>query len=206
MKLRYLRQAHAFRTLIDIGANDGSMAQHLSRSLGIARVIAFEPLPVMAAALRERGFETHSLALSDRAGEIRFRASTVPAASSALALTAEALAEWPDIGPGEDIVVAAARLDDEVGHIEDDLLIKLDAQGAEVAIIRGGPRTFARAACVLIEQTFVPLYRGQGLFNQVHAELAALGLELTGFRGQHLSETTGRPLFAHCVYERAAAR
>lgn len=58
----------------------------------------------------------------------------------------------------------------------------------------------ARAAVILIEMTFLPLYEGQALFNGVHRRLDELGLELIGFRGQHASETKGEPIFAHTVY------
>lgn len=204
MRLRYLRAGRTFRTIIDIGANEGAVAADLQRQLGAQRVICFEPLPVYAAELAGRGFEARELALSDAEGRCRFRAGDTSAVSSALPLTEAALAEWPGIAAGHDIEVRTARLDDVIGPFEPDLFIKVDAQGAEAAIIRGGADTFRRASAVLIEQTFVPIYDGQALFNEVHAALAGLGLGLTGFRGQYVSETSGRPMFAHCIYERAA--
>jgi hypothetical protein len=80
-------------------------------------------------------------------------------------------------------------------------LIKIDAQGAEREILRGGMLVISAARLVLIEMTFRPLYAGQALFNDVHRELDRLGFDLAGFRTQTVSVTSGEPLFGHAVYE-----
>src|SRR5215471_9296101 len=56
---------------IDIGANDGSYVHYLRRHA--RRVVAFEPMPMLARALRRkfpRGVIVESLALSDRHGTV----------------------------------------------------------------------------------------------------------------------------------------
>ena len=100
--------------------------------------------------------------------------------------------------------VETARLDDRLANVsfDDDLLIKVDAQGSESRIIAGGQDTFRRAKAVLIECVFVSHYQGDTTFNEIHAGLADCGLHLTGFKNQVISKRNGRPLFAHCIYER----
>ena len=39
----YLKAGRRFRTLVDIGANDGAFGEHLRSVFDIGRVIAFEP-------------------------------------------------------------------------------------------------------------------------------------------------------------------
>jgi FkbM family methyltransferase len=201
--LSFLKEGRAFRTLIDVGANDGASGEHLQGLFRVERVISFEPLPNRAQQVRERGFELHPVALDDQAGDGTLIRNKYDPASSLLPMTRTTLDEWSGVVEEvESIPVKRARLDDEVGEIALDLIIKVDAQGAETKIIDGGQRIFGLASVVLIETNFVPLYHGEGRFNEIHARLAKLGFQLSGFRSQHLAKVGGRPLFAHCIYER----
>lgn len=204
MDLSFLGAGRRFQTLIDVGANDGAYGAYLQTLFSIPRVIAFEPLPDKAAQLRARGFEVHEAALDRTTGEVEFRINAYDAASSLRPVTDVLAAEWPHASEARIVRVRRARLDDLATDLADDVLIKVDAQGAEAEIVEGGARTFERAAAVIVEQTFRPLYEGQALFNDVHARLAACGLSLVGFKSQHVGKD-GRPLFAHCVYERLGA-
>jgi FkbM family methyltransferase len=57
--------------------------------------------------------------------------------------------------------------------------IKLDTQGTELDILKGGPRTVASmAAGMRIEMLFTPLYEGQPLFADVDSYTRAQGFEL----------------------------
>ena len=101
-----------------------------------------------------------------------------------------------------------ARLDDVLDseQLERDILVKVDVQGVEDRVIRGGRSVFAAARYVLIEMSFVPMYDNQPLFEEVHRQLEELGLRLAGFKDQIGNAETGQPLFAHCLYHRPAAR
>jgi hypothetical protein len=101
-----------------------------------------------------------------------------------------------------DVHVRLARLDDELPDPPRDSLVKIDAQGHEIQVIRGGRKALSAAQAILIEMTFMHLYEGQALFNDVHAELDALGFDMGGFLSQFRREGTGDPLFAHCAYVR----
>ena len=186
--------------IIDIGANDGAFAGYLSRTFACHRVIAIEPLPGRREQLLTRGYETHSVALSDHAGEAAFYVSAADAASSLLPLTDLCKAEYPQVATVNEICVPVRRLDDLIAPVAE-ALIKIDAQGAELEILRGGARVMSAARLVLVEMTFRPLYAGQALFNDVHRELDRLGFDLAGFRTQTVSVTSGEPLFGHAVYE-----
>ena len=62
------------------------------------------------------------------------------------------------------------------------------------------------AKVVLIEMSFVPFYDEQPLFEEVHCLLEDCGLRLAGFKNQINDPSSGRPLFAHCLYRRTDAR
>jgi FkbM family methyltransferase len=201
--LTWLVPNYRVRTMIDIGAHAGEYGAYLRDLFGAETVHAFEPNPEHSSALQARGFNVHAVALGNiNLDGVEFKISRYDAASSLRDLTPICLDEYPQVEYSESITVPVRRLDDLIGEIEHDLLIKVDAQGFESEIIQGGLAVFAKADVVLIEMSFVPLYEGQALFNEVHSLLASVGLHFVGIKQQHLSKKDGRPLFAHCIYTR----
>jgi FkbM family methyltransferase len=197
--LRSIAHRCRISAIIDIGANNGAFASYLSQTFACERVIAVEPLPGRREELRAQGYEIHSVALSDRTGDAMFNISNADAASSLLPVTELCLSEFPQVAKVDQISVPVRRLDDIIAPVRSSL-IKIDAQGAELAILRGGKQVISAARLVLIEMTFRPLYQGQALFNDVHRELDLLGFDLIGFRTQTLGKSAD-PLFGHAVYE-----
>lgn len=202
--LSWLTATYRPDVLIDIGASDGAYGSFLQKQFGARVVHAFEPMPQHASALEQRGFVLHPVALADRPGMVEFYVNGYAPASSLLPLTKLCMEAYPQTASVTTTRVRKARLDDELPEPPAGSMIKVDAQGYELPIIRGGRRVFEAAGLVLIEMTFQPLYDGQALFNRVHAELDALGYDLTGFLSQSAGRTSSRPLFAHCVYEKSA--
>lgn len=191
------------RTIIDIGAHSGEYGAYLRKLFGAETVHAIEPNPQHTQTLQAKGFKVHAVALGDaNLEEAEFNVSKYDAASSLRELTTKCLDEYPQVEYGKTISVPVRRLDDLIVEVAHDLLIKVDAQGFESEIIQGGLAIFAKADVVLIEMSFVPLYKGQALFNEVHSLLASVGLSFVGIKRQHLSRHDRQPLFAHCIYRR----
>jgi len=126
---------------VDIGANEGFFACHL---LPLARsVVAFEPLPQMLSRLRENysgKMTIHGVILSDREGrgEIRY-----PSGGYMSATVAESNVSAIESGRViESVMVNMATLDSfdltNVGFI------KIDVEGHEEAVLRGGLQTLKR--------------------------------------------------------------
>jgi len=76
--------------------------------------------------------------------------------------------------------VGTKRLDDIDGCARPDL-IKIDVQGAELLVLENGPNTVSGALVIETEVEFVPLYKGQPLFGDIHAFLRSHGFELHKF-------------------------
>jgi hypothetical protein len=70
-------------------------------------------------------------------------------------------------------------------------LIKLDVQGYELEALKGAEQCTAAAKAVLMEVSFVKLYRDQPLFDEIVGHMADHGFRIYGF-----SSTTplGQPL------------
>jgi FkbM family methyltransferase len=197
------------RTIIDIGANDGEYGAYLHDFFAAATVHAFEPLASSRASLeslrgRIPGLTIHPVALSDESGTATFFENAFGPASSLLRISDEARRSFPETDRAVPVTVPLARLDDvlPVGALERDIFIKIDVQGAEDRVIRGGQAVFSAASVVLIEMSFAPFYEGQPLFGEIHQQLEACGLRMAGFKNQINDPGSGRPLFAHCLYVR----
>jgi FkbM family methyltransferase len=208
--LGWLSTTQTIATVIDIGANTGDFGEFLSSILRPHRVYAFEPLPACLPALRAKartlpGLTVFDVALSDQAGEATFFINSYHPSSSLLRVGEISREEFPHTAGETPIRVRLARLDDmlDVAKLERDIFIKIDVQGVEDRVIRGGGRVFGAASSVLVEMSFVPMYDGQPLFEEIHDLLVGLGLRFAGIRNQVSSTTTSQPLFAHCLYVRA---
>jgi FkbM family methyltransferase len=130
--------------VIDIGANYGVYALSMARTVGpTGSVAAFEPASgtarMLAAGIAANGFANvslHQCAVSDIGGAGRLSLAQSPE------LNALTQAEAP---PGATEAVSLATLDDclqKYGWRDIDF-VKIDAEGAEDAILRGGKRFFA---------------------------------------------------------------
>jgi FkbM family methyltransferase len=206
----WLKEAFHVRTLIDIGANRGEYGGFLARHFDVEDAYFVEPLASARSALEVvaggcRRAEILPFALSDAEGEATFYETDYAPSSSLLPPEERALAQFPRNAVKSRSLIAVRRLDDLMGGrpLADDLLVKIDVQGMEHRVIRGGPAVFARAKVVLIEMSFVPLYAGQSLFGDVHPLLAAHGLQLAGMVNQIMMPASRRPGFGHFIYIRS---
>jgi FkbM family methyltransferase len=207
---QWIRDTQGIKTVIDVGAHDGEFAQFLSTYLGAEATYAFEPQWQCAEFLARRAkqlpnFHVFNVALSDHFGQESLYVNSYAPASSLLRVTEVSRREFPQTSRETPTLVHVAPLDSvlDPDALPKNVLIKVDVQGVEDRVIRGGRRVFATARCVMVEVAFVPLYGGQPLFEEVHALLVDLGFRLAGLRNQIESDRTGQPLFAHCVYSRA---
>lgn len=78
--------------------------------------------------------------------------------------------------------VQTRRLDElpEVGDVD---FVKIDVQGAELAVFQGGERVLRSAVLVQTEVEFVELYENQPLFGDVDRQLRTCGYQFHTFAG-----------------------
>jgi FkbM family methyltransferase len=163
LKLRNLRHAdreyelriapllcHPQKGTIDIGADSGVYAVNIcDRS---AYVVAFEPRPAQAAAIRDMAssaglpIDVQQVALSDQRGLARLRILTNDAGRSTIE-AANAL-EDPDGSPQYEIRVPKLTLDDY--GLRDVGFIKIDVEGHELAVLRGAMETIRASRPTLL--------------------------------------------------------
>ncbi|MBO6576963.1 MAG: FkbM family methyltransferase [Rhodothermales bacterium] len=170
-----------FRTVIDGGANAGQFSRAALETFPGVRLVAFEPLPEVAATLRKNLAGTDATiietALGAESGTLEFHRNAYSLSSSALPLHDNHKEAFPDAQEQETIQVPVARLDDllDPAGLVAPSLLKLDLQGYEIPALDGAPELLKHIDYLLVETAFRPLYEGEALFPELHAYLQARG-------------------------------
>ncbi|HUI83544.1 MAG TPA: FkbM family methyltransferase [Candidatus Binatia bacterium] len=175
-------------TLIDIGARWGAHERWLPLAR-VAEILCFEPDPEECRRLEAAtppNVRYLPIGLSDANEERDLFVTLEPACSSNF----EPIPELHEHYPGLTIIrrikkttMSCRRLDDVlmeqgVGPVA---AMKLDTQGSELSIMKGGKRALAKCALVDIEVEFNPIYRRQPLFCDVDRFLRDHGFVLWRF-------------------------
>lgn len=178
------------RTIVDVGAHIGDYTERFLFFFPQAEIYAFEPTPASFQTLQQRFLKSgrvHAfpIALADYEGSSRFFINADSVTNSLLPATDKADL-WSDT-PG-----ACAKVDTitspvttlgrfcEENNISSVDILKIDAQGADLIVLKGGERLLRRGGvtAVLAELTFVPIYSGQGNGEQIIAFLEKFGYRI----------------------------
>ncbi len=192
--------------VIDLGANEGDFSAAILGIAPRARIVAVEPGPGPRKRLRRRlganpNVEIRDVAVSAEAGTQTFRLTAHDHNSSLLAPRPES---QKAIGGGwevrEEIEVRTVSLDELVGDREPDV-VKLDVQGAEMDVIRGGQAALRRTRAVLLEMNLFSQYEGDATFDALHREMGRLGFELVNVQAP-VTTADGTATFVGGCYAR----
>lgn len=191
--------SHPVDLVVDVGANTGQYG-HGTRGLGYrGPILSFEPQqaclgPLRAAADRDGRWQVMPVALGAAPGTVRLNIAGNSGSSSLLPMLdthREAAPESAYVGTEE---VEVQRLDDAVRACRwpdaRRIWLKIDTQGFEWEVIRGGPDTISKAIVVELELSFAPLYEGQMLFADVVATMVERGFVLHAMHEVFVHPTT----------------
>jgi FkbM family methyltransferase len=197
-----LRQA----LVVDIGANEGSFSGAVLGVAPSAEIIATEPAPAPRGRLEQRlgalpNVKILDAAVSANSGSAAFHLTAHDHNSSLHAPRAEMRATV-DEGwvPAGEIEVRTVTLDELVGDRIVDLL-KIDVQGSEMDVLRGGDATLSATRAVLLEMNFISQYEGDATFNTLHAEMDRKGFSLVNV-SPPLMTRDGTAIFVDGCYVR----
>ena len=197
-----------FASVVDVGANRGQFTVFAAGLFPRARIFAFEPLPgpyaVLAriAAGHER-IRAIRAAIGPQAAPARIHVMDPDDCSSLLAPTGHQSALFPQTRLAGSLPVEMAPLAAFIGpgDLHAPALLKLDVQGFELAALAGCAALLDRFAAIYVECSFMPLYAGQPLADEVLAHLRDQGFRLRGvFNLTH--DRSGRAVQADFLCER----
>jgi FkbM family methyltransferase len=132
---------------LDVGAHEGAVLAEIVRLAPAGRHVAWEPLPDLCArtAARFPEVDVRCAALSDRSEERDFvYVTTLPGWSGFRARP------YPGEQSTETIRVRTERLDDVLPEGLAPAFIKIDVEGAELEVLRGGIETITRHRPVVV--------------------------------------------------------
>jgi FkbM family methyltransferase len=172
-------------TVIDVGANQGRRTRAYRRAFPNATIYAIEPIPELHRKLdewaRTKRVKAHALklALGSEPTTTEFYVHRRSQIWSTLRIP-----EGENLDDYEAIPVQVETLDRLTKQldVQEDLLIKIDTEGTDLDVVRGGHDTFRRTAAVIIETTFFPTRYGDRApaFEEVVSRLFEIGFVFRG--------------------------
>jgi len=168
-------QGYAPRTLLDVGAHLGTFTRQFLEVFPDCAPTLVEPNPFCAEDLAKLGHETHAVAAADTPGQATLFLTREWPQSTGASLYREATPFFRD----EVLIkreVDGARIDDLFKGRRFDF-VKIDTQGAELDVLRGGETVLRNADYILVEIALVEYNLGGARAEAVFAQLAAMGFQ-----------------------------
>jgi FkbM family methyltransferase len=187
--LRLSRVGFQPKATIDVGANQGEWSRMCRRVFPETRILAIEPQVGCEPSLRKMASDLGGVTIVQTLLGARATAA-VPFYVHEFSGISSVLRE-PQ-GPVVDAVpVDMETLDDLIASeaFPQPALIKLDVQGYELEVLRGGSHALAGAEVVLMEVNLLPIYEGAPLLHETVAFMIDCG-----FRAYDFCSAMRRPL------------
>jgi FkbM family methyltransferase len=196
--------------VVDIGANRGQFALAARRWASSAIIVCFEPLNAAAATFRDVFKQDpvttlHQTAIGPQAGETNIHVAAADDSSSLLPISPLQERLFPGTQEIRTEIVKVARLSDYVQpeQIVPPAMLKLDVQGYELEALRGCEDLLGRFSYVYVECSFVELYTGQALVDDIMAWLRNRGWRLGGIYNMTY-DRDGRSIQADFLFEKSS--
>jgi FkbM family methyltransferase len=198
------------QTVIDIGANIGQTAKEMRIRFPEAQIYSFEPqkdaFDEMNEAMKgDAKFKAFNIGIGEKKESVTMHKNPYSQSSSILDMADLHRETFPESrGSEENITIQIERLDDvlKVSDLKRDILFKIDVQGYEDKAIRGSEQVLRASKIVLIENSFLSLYKGQPLFADTYKMLTGLGFTYRGALWQKLDPKTGAVMFEDSLFLR----
>jgi FkbM family methyltransferase len=178
-------------TILDIGANRGMFSRCSNFIFPETKIIAFEPLHDCFMELTKlkktiTNFECYNIAISDQRKDSVIHRSNYDYSSSLLEMgeihknafpySAEESLEKINVDTLDDVFLGK--------HLKTPILIKIDVQGNEGYVLEGAKNLLKQTDYIICEISFVPLYKGQMLFDDLYYKFLDLGFHFSGQLGE----------------------
>lgn len=165
-------------SVLDIGANVGNYSQTIKHFFPNMDIFMIEANPWCDGHLRRTGISYEIACLSDEKKDVKLFINRDNMVCTGVSYYREKTEHYSE----EDFMpTETKKLDDLIlekfGEQKTFEFIKMDTQGSEVDIIKGGLKTFEKAKYIQIEMTLVEYNKGAPLKNDVSAFLNELGFK-----------------------------
>jgi len=197
------------KNIIDVGASEGQFIKLMIQFFPNAHIYAFEPIEdcykkLHAKFLSYENIHLYNTALADQEGESSFSLSSATPSSSLLKMSNLHKKLFPHTASTREQTVNVMKLDNvlDVNDFNGMTLMKIDVQGAEDKVFRGGQNILDKVSMVISEVSYTRLYVDQPLFDDINKALSDKGFIYIGNLEQFYTPVTKAPLFADAIFVR----
>ena len=201
------------KTVIDIGANVGQFAVASLKLFSDVYVFSIEPDSRTADQLRhnlksERNSSVLVTAIGDYVGKVTFHVNSDSQVSSILTLGSHRVLAFPEAKVIEEVSVPISTLNDlfMARKLEKPILVKIDVQGAEDKVIKGGASFLRNVEWVVMEMSFSNLYNGEMDFQKITNLMTENGFGFVRPLNFHTSPLTNEIIEMDVLFRRFDSR
>lgn len=205
-------RANHIDTVVDVGANIGQYASML-RSFGFeGQIISVEPLDDAFAVLKRRcakdaRWSAVNAAAGAEPGTLTIHKASNSYSSSLLPITSrhtDAAPKSVTVGEQEVSVLTVSDLVATYSIDPSRTLLKVDTQGYEMPVLKGAGALLDEFAALQLEMSFVELYDGQVLFDELREDIQGRGFRIWAVESG-FSDQDGRMLQCDALFLGARA-
>jgi FkbM family methyltransferase len=199
-------QNRGIKTVLDIGANTGQFANRVDEILPSVKIISFEPIKKCFDELlintKSINVTAFNIALGQENAQQEINISAHSPSSSLLKMADLHTEVFAGTNFVEKETITVKKLDDLFNELNVDgkFMVKIDVQGFEDRVIKGGIESLKKADSILIETSFEELYEDQLLFDGIYQLLTGIGFIFKGNVTQAINKKDGRILYAESLF------
>lgn len=202
-RLTTILRHHDVDLVLDVGANTGQFAEQLRGAGYTKEILSFEPLSTAYAQLIHSAKDdlywsiAPQVAIGDKDGKIEIHVAGNSVSSSVLKMLDSHATAAPASRYVTNEWVRLATLDTMMQELRvgpEKLFLKIDTQGYEDRVLNGARETLTRVRGIQMELSFLPLYEGQQLFDQLVQRLHSLGFSIWAIWPGFCDMASGRML------------
>lgn len=198
------------KAVIDAGANEGQYASQLVEHGYKGNIYSFEPIPSVYAILAKQASKspqwfTFNMGVGRDNDTMLINVSENFVSSSLLKVNKTSVAAEPTSRTTHQEKISITSIDSffsKQAGLEKEILLKLDIQGFEMEALHGALKSLPQIAVIQIELSYVPVYEGAPLYNEVVDFLSVQGFELYSSIPVFFDATNGRMLQADGIFVR----
>lgn len=210
VKFNWLKSFN-IQTIIDVGASDGGYAKKIRAIFPQAKIYSFEAILESYQHLSKKfsndpNFKAFNICLNNYNGNCDFFINEYKGSSSLFHMSKLHKDAYPFTQKYYAINTECKRLDtfieENALNFEDNILLKLDVQGAEWNVLEGAEKILQRVKVVFMEVSFNKLYDNSILFTETIIRMKQLGFKVAGIENISQSIIDGTFLQADVYFLR----
>lgn len=210
-RLMKMLSLHSIDLVLDVGANVGLYSKALRRNGYQGFLIAFEPLTnardkLLKLSGNDKMWDVApQAAIGAEDGEIEINIAGNSTSSSILNMMDSHKQAAPHSQYIDTEKVPLRRLDTLTGEYRkkySNIFLKIDTQGYEHFVLEGAEKTLDSVIGIQLELSFVPLYEGQILYNDLMEKMKLLGFSMWEISTVLTDPKSGRLLQVDAIFFR----